>query len=147
MRFLATFLGVIILVTSLKSCKDGDKQRTTYSQCSDSVTVIRNSQEVVPASFPGGEAALQSFITSNKNGQIEKAKGIGLYSLNVDLIIGENGKVDSVTVVDEYGYCNSCVIEARRLISMMPDWNPAYILNKDGTKTFVKYDRIIEMDF
>ena len=86
------------------------------------ITASAANIEVLPA-FPGGEEALQIYLSENlKYPAIARKKNIsGLVILK--FLIQTDGSIADVKVVEPLG--GGCDEEAIRVISLMPKWSPA----------------------
>lgn len=108
-----------------------------HSQTSD-FTIVKNGPNIdrtckvidytslapeIPASFPGGDEALNDFIQTN---QIYPVEAISLFiqgTVECSFIIEADGTLSNVGINEHL--IESLDREALRLISLMPRWNPA----------------------
>lgn len=73
-------------------------------------------------SFPGGDAALGKFLSSNIE-YPNKAKHAGVQGVVwVEFIVGKDGEIEESNIIRSVGA--GCDEEALRVISQMPKWNP-----------------------
>lgn len=81
--------------------------------------------DTIPASFPGGEKALASYISKNlKYPQPSINNGIeGV--VNVKFIVKTDGSLDKISIVRLVD--PDLESEAIRLVKGMPTWNPATV--------------------
>jgi len=87
--------------------------------------IIINSITEVPANFPGGIGMLYKFVGDNLKYPAEaKAASIG-GTCTVRFIVNVKGKVENIHVVKNIAGCTECDEEALRILSLMPDWEPA----------------------
>lgn len=80
----------------------------------------RNAASVMP-SFPGGEGALQRWLSRNLRPQDDQATGERI-KVVVRFVVGPNGNIDRVQLIQNGGerYDN----EVLRVVKKMPDWRP-----------------------
>lgn len=79
-------------------------------------------------SFPGGEEALEKYISTNMK-YPESAKDMGVEGIvNVGFVVKSDGSIDSIKIVRMVD--PDLEHEAIRLVKNMPSWIPA---DKDGT--------------
>ncbi|MBK7212134.1 MAG: TonB family protein [Bacteroidales bacterium] len=75
------------------------------------------------ASFPGGEAAMKTFLSGNiiipEKARIARISG----KVYISFKVRADGSIYNIRVVKGLGY--GCDEEAIRLVKMMPTWNPA----------------------
>lgn len=87
------------------------------------------------ATFSGGEEAFQKFLKENlMYPGIAKEKGIS-GKVFFRFIVSGTGSISAVEVMKGIPDCYECDMEARRVLRLMPDWNPA----KKGGKTVNSY--------
>ena len=105
------------------------------SSCVDMVVHFPNKKNgIKPAEFPGGDKALQEFIMDNmRYPELALLDGEEA-DIHLDLIVERDGTVvyKDYYHKDEYGFYE----EAKRIVSMMPRWQPAI---KDGKKVRSSY--------
>ena len=87
----------------------------------------QSDQEIIPASFPGGNLELVKYMKENMQWQQGQLTVAG--KVFVSFIIDAKGIISDVRVIREL--CETCDKEAIRLIKEMPQWNPA---TKNGKK-------------
>jgi len=81
-----------------------------------------------PPSFKGGEAAMQKFLKDNlKYPRISLDNGVG-GRVTVGFIVDKDGKLIDIQVIK--GVDKYLDAEALRVVSMMPEWDPGYQLDK-----------------
>lgn len=95
----------------------------------DSNYVVENDTDI-PPQFPGGLIAQQKFINDNFI-YPTKAKENGIEgSCYVSFVIDTLGKINNIKVVRGIKNCTECDDEAKRLISIMPNWIPSMVNGK-----------------
>ena len=94
----------------------------------DSILIISNPE--TPPQFPGGLIAQQKFINDNFIYPI-KAQESGIEgNCYVSFVIDTLGRINNIKVVKGIKNCTECDDEAKRLISIMPNWIPSTINGK-----------------
>jgi len=101
---------------------------------SDAESVNQTEEQVFTAVeqmplFPGGEKALYQFISENIKYPEDAIQSESEGVVFVNFIISTTGKVTQSKVLR--GFNPSCDNEALRVISIMPDWQPGSINNKN----------------
>lgn len=87
------------------------------------IATIAMQAAVTPASYPGGDAAMQEFIKENlKYPEMSKAMGIE-GTVNVQFTVKPDGSVGSIKIVRMID--PDLEQEAIRLVKTMPAWIPA----------------------
>ncbi len=95
----------------------------------------------IPAEFPGGDEALQTYIKHNKKYPKEaKTNNIKGY-VHLFYIIEQDGSIGNIKVMK--GLSDGCTEEAIRLVKEMPKWKPAY--RSEGRPVRVR--KSIKIDF
>ena len=100
--------------------KENEKEKTETPQKDKNLFVV---VEEYP-SFPGGTNALQKFIKSNLKYPEEAVKAKIEGTVMVSFMISAKGKVGDVKVYE--GVNNLLSMEAFRIASLIPDWNPGH---------------------
>jgi protein TonB len=83
----------------------------------------------VMAEFPGGSIAMNKFIKENFTTPDPKAYNI-TGTCYVSFVVDTLGKIRDIKVVKGIKGCFECDEEAKRLISIMPNWKPSSINGK-----------------
>lgn len=79
------------------------------------------------AQFPGGKAAMMSFLAQNIV-YPQSALEAGLSGkCFLKLTVLKDGSISDVKVLRGVPYCPECDREAIRVIEIMPDWTPAKV--------------------
>ena len=76
-----------------------------------------------PASFPGGDAALEAWLLQHKTTPVEVQQRDLQGRVSVRLVLKTDGRVGATEVINSL--CPSCDEEALRLIRSFPRWQPA----------------------
>ena len=100
----------------------------SFGQTKDSLTSdwpIIEDPRTYP-SFPGGDAALNEYIVKNLNWAPGSTKVEG--KVFVDFVVDVDGNIMDVKIVR--GLCESCDMEALRLVRNMPVWTAGSINGK-----------------
>ena len=79
--------------------------------------------------FPGGNVAMNKFIKENFNPPDPKAYNIA-GTCYISFVIDTMGKIKDIKVVKGIKGCVECDEEAKRLISIMPNWKPSSLNGK-----------------
>lgn len=83
-----------------------------------------DSTSIVPAEFPGGIDALESYLQNNiKYPRLAKDHNV-TGEVVVSFVIEEDGSVTTVKCLSDIG--DGCGEEAVRVIAAMPRWTPSY---------------------
>ena len=85
--------------------------------------------ETVPQ-FPGGLIAQQKFINDNFIYPIKAKENAIEGTCYVSFVIDTMGKIKDIKVVKGIKGCFECDEEAKRLISIMPNWIPSKLNGK-----------------
>lgn len=94
--------------------------------------------------FPGGVSELVKFLNKNlKYPQKAKDEAIG-GTCYMDFVIDTVGQIKNIKVVKGIKNCTECDDEAKRLISIMPNWSP-YIVNGKVQECKMMYPLIFKM--
>jgi protein TonB len=83
----------------------------------------------VMAEFPGGSIAMNKFIKENFTTPDPKAYNI-TGTCYVSFVVDTMGKIKDIKVVKGIKGCFECDEEAKRLISIMPNWRPSSVNGK-----------------
>lgn len=74
--------------------------------------------------FPGGNEALMNFLNDNlKYPSIARENNIQ-GKVYVEFTVTKSGKLEDISLKDDYDIGGGCGKEALRVVKMMPDWNP-----------------------
>jgi TonB family protein len=119
--FIAILSSLTSCVQNKNSCKEIQVVTPTASNDSDTLDEIYAIVQV-PPSFPGGEDALDEFISSNlKFPEAAMQKGIQ-GTVFVTFVVEKNGSVSNVRILRGLGF--GCDEEAIRIVQSFPAWNP-----------------------
>lgn len=77
----------------------------------------------IPAEFSGGEKAMMAFISSNIQYPQEAMEMGDQGRVYVEFVVGKDGSLTGIKVLR--GVSTALDREAKRMISLMPKWNPA----------------------
>jgi outer membrane biosynthesis protein TonB len=113
---------------------------TNVSSAQTKASTPDNTTVEEPATFPGGDDALQNFITAQTNYPASQAKSKQSGYVIVTAVIGLDGKI--MTPKPESEMADAFKAEAVRVVRAMPAWTPA----KDNGKK-VKVTHAIEFYF
>ena len=93
------------------------------SSCLDMWVHTPNSRNgLTPAQFPGGDSACLAFLSDNMRYPERGLTALEEYNAYVRFIVERDGSLTyKEGCSDEYGFC----AEAKRLLSLMPRWQPA----------------------
>lgn len=97
----------------------------TFSyQVENGDTIYSTNKDMSSASFPGGESAMSKYISANlKYPQISKENGV-MGTVFIKFVVNKIGKIERIenwgSVTDRF-----LVKEAIRVVTGMPDWQPA----------------------
>lgn len=91
--------------------------------------------QVVPdrkAEFTGGNVAMEKYIIANLKypAKLDSDTSIKTRNVFMKFMIDKTGKVTEVSVMKGIKGCKECSDEATRVVSSMPNWNPAYENNE-----------------
>jgi|GEM_PF-2197445 len=114
----------------MQASRDREKDRVTRIDKNRSKT-----EDFVPAEFPGGEVALQEYITKNleypkKAFQLDKEG-----TATVRFTVRKNGHIKHIDVISSDGF--GMAKQAELVVFRMPKWIPAYDGKKDADDTVV----------
>ena len=110
-----------------------------FSQTTQTIVPIVNESTTNPQElpeYPGGTKALYDFIKTNiKYPSVITEKGINgtcyvRYTVDID------GSIKNVQILKGVKDCTECDEEAKRIISIMPNWIPGKINGKVSPTTF-----------
>lgn len=114
----AVIAGLVITTTSMTfstSVTPTEKQENVQ---------LNPEENVVPAEFKGGKDAMMTYLIENLVYPKTQAEPTDKSLVYVSFIVTEKGKITKVDLAkaSEYQEFNN---EAKRVVSQMPDWNPA----------------------
>lgn len=131
MRYAIILLTIIFFAFSPVSTSTyGQKLNNTFYKSNKSPLdkSRRGLEEESPAAFPGGQAALMHWLSSNIR-YPEEAYQKGIEGkVTVRFVVEKDGSVSGVTVLK--GITPDLDAEAIRLIKRMPKWIPGMILGE-----------------
>lgn len=124
--------------TGLASKKESGKAQSAIKETTDSTKVAGNSFAIVMIDdtqtvFPGGDAALEEWLSENINYPEEAAKEGIEGKVYVAIIVEKDGTISEARI--ERRTHPALDAEALRVVSLMPKWNP----NKFGTQERITY--------
>lgn len=92
----------------------------------------------LPATFPGGHAALKKFIADNLQlpSEMQNPHAITV-KVWLKFHVSETGKLSQINVEGKMPECAACAAEALRIVQLMPDWIPGSINGKTVDSWFV----------
>lgn len=90
----------------------------------------------VSAEFPGGEAELRKFISTNIHYPPSALKNKLEGKCYIQFIVEKNGRVSNPRVMRGVPDCPECVAEALRVIRTMPKWKPGEVDGKAVRSNF-----------
>lgn len=110
-------------------------ERSTISQAPSVAGQTTESSDIsiTAPTYHGGEKAMQAFISKNK-----KACEGCTANVKVDFIVEADGSINNIEVKGQVATCACATIEAKRLVALMPKWNPGEVRgNKQAALTYV----------
>ncbi|GHV29511.1 hypothetical protein FACS1894177_00520 [Bacteroidia bacterium] len=137
---LAKYLLVLPVIAALLIFNNCDKNTKNTAAPEKETAPVTASEQVFSyveelPQFPGGDAALQKWLSSNiEYPKIASEQGIQ-GKVVVRFIIRSDGSVDDVQIVKSLD--PACDEEALRVIKMMPKWNPG---KENGKAVSVYYN-------
>lgn len=136
MRVLPYFLVIMLLMQGgyALSQTDTSSTNTTDTSSADDSEFDRTFTRVEKeATFPGGLAGWRDYLVTHLKSDVAAKAGAppGMYSVKVQFIVDQKGRVGDVKVIDSPPFCAACSAEAIRVITKSPRWNPA---EQDGRK-------------
>ncbi len=138
----APYLGVHgqIITDTAHTSNYRNINELVVSKTDSGYVVAKKKSVIIPPSFVGGRQALQLYLQANiKYPRIIAEKGI-TGTVLVKFTVDSSGTVINPTLVKKVHY--DLDTEALRVISTLPDWNPA---TKDGKP--VNMDMAIPIEF
>ncbi len=136
-------------VSAHRPIKKPDKvntiQETDVELCTIDVSSLPRVMGKNPV-FPGGDMCLENFIKENIRIPTGLKAGTGFMEVNrvsIQLDFDAAGKVISCKISHHVPNCDSCDLEALRLIKIMPKWIPA----QDGEKNNISGQELIRIYF
>lgn len=76
--------------------------------------------------FPGDQDSLRTFIERNNNWRVGKETIVG--KVFVGFVVEQDGSITNIEILK--GLHKACDTEAKRIVSLMPNWKPAEIQGK-----------------
>jgi protein TonB len=135
MKNIFLVMSLLITFSSLKAQTDTEGEIEPYTVKTDTTitgevfTIVEQMPE-----FPGGEKALNDFISKNlKYPQMAIENGVQ-GKVWMGFIVGKDGTVSNIEVVRGIG--GGCDQEALRVLKLMPKWNPG---KQSGRPVIVKF--------
>jgi len=105
------------------------KARTAHGRASITLPKIYGKAETAPQ-FPGGQPALDKYITKNVNYPQQAIDDDMSGIVHVSFIIDERGNVTKAKVLDPAGVGDGLDQEALRVVRAMPSWKPGKVNGK-----------------
>ncbi len=121
---------VICFLWFLNSLSAQQTNNPTNSTAEKEMTVV---VEEMP-SFPGGEVARMKFLADNINYPEEAMKNKIQGTVSVSFNVSKSGKVSGVKIYKGIG--GGCDEEVKRVVKLMPRWNPG---TQDGKPVKVRF--------
>ena len=113
---------LIFLTVSIQSIAQTDSLRISI----DSIELDQKGNveiidpiETMPE-FPAGQDSLRTFIERNNNWQVGRETIVG--TVYIAFVVEKDGRVTNIEIVR--GLSETCDKEAKRIISLMPNWKP-----------------------
>ncbi len=116
-------LLLLVATVSLSNAQQPDTTRNASDKAATGDTSIVSEED--PATFPGGDKALKSFLSNNLI-YPKKAIKKGIQgTVLVEFVVEKDGSISKVIV--KRGVSRELDSEAVRVVSLMPKWIPATI--------------------
>ena len=109
-------IKTLILIITFYSCVFNPQSKIIYEI----------NEVDMPPQFYGGETKMELFIKENLKWPSEDFGYSGNVIINAK--VNEDGQLDSIRI--KKSLCSFCDNEAKRVVSIMPDWKPAIKNNK-----------------
>lgn len=93
------------------------------------------------AKFPGGLSGWRTYLEQNLRADVAAVANapIGVYRVKVQFIVNKEGLIDQVKAITVPEKCLPCGVEAVRVISEGPTWEPAVQYNRPVTYQAIQY--------
>lgn len=123
---------VFCLVASFAFAQTKTTGKTTTAKKKDTKTAEVQVVADRKAEFIGGNAAMEKYIVTNLKypPKLDTDTSIKTRNVFMKFMIDKTGKVTEVSVMKGIKGCKECSEEATRVVSSMPNWNPAYENNE-----------------
>ena len=105
------------------------KARTAHGRASITIPKVYGSPETGPQ-FPGGQNALDKYITNNFNYPQQAIDNDRTGIIHVSFIIDEEGNVTKAKLLDAANVGDGLDQEALRVVKAMPSWKPGKVNGK-----------------
>ena len=105
------------------------KARTAHGRASITIPKVYGSPETGPQ-FPGGQNALDKYITNNFNYPQQAIDDDRTGIIHVSFIIDEEGNVTKAKLLDAANVGDGLDQEALRVVKAMPSWTPGKVNGK-----------------
>ncbi|GEO07900.1 hypothetical protein [Segetibacter aerophilus] len=121
--------------------EDGKKRATAFYKKNVQTNAIgwdENGQEIPDfvfereAKFPGGLIGWRTYLEKNLNSNVaaDANAPVGAYTVKVQFIVNKEGAIENVHAISVPEKCVQCGVEAIRVISNGPSWEPAIQYNR-----------------
>ena len=143
---------IFFLIFSCQHCLSQKGQYGTTKLpigCDGDTFQINGEKVTIDAEFPGGKSALENFIKTNIRKQVLSDNVMVPFIMTIRIIINKKGRIDGESIQvneDDRHLCESCALEAKRLVTTMPDWIPAYNIVR-GKQKYVSSEVLIDIKF
>jgi periplasmic protein TonB len=115
--------------TSPRSAATVAKAKTAHGRASITMPKVYGKAETAPQ-FPGGQPALDKYITNNVNYPQQAIDDDMSGIVHVSFIIDEQGNVTKAKVLDRASVGDGLDQEALRVVRAMPSWKPGKVNGK-----------------
>jgi periplasmic protein TonB len=115
--------------TSPRSAATVSKAKTVHGRASITMPKVYGKAETAPQ-FPGGQPALDKYITNNVNYPQQAIDDDMSGIVHVSFIIDEQGNVTKAKVLDRASVGDGLDQEALRVVKAMPSWKPGKVNGK-----------------
>jgi protein TonB len=115
--------------TSPRSAAMVAKAKTVHGRASITMPKVYGKAETAPQ-FPGGQPALDKYITNNVNYPQQAIDDDMSGIVHVSFIIDEQGNVTKAKVLDRASVGDGLDQEALRVVRAMPSWKPGKVNGK-----------------
>jgi hypothetical protein len=84
------------------------------------------------AKFPGGLVGWRTYLEQNLNSSVaaDANAPVGVYTVKVQFLVNKEGVIENVHAISVPEKCVQCGVEAIKVISKGPNWEPAIQYNK-----------------
>lgn len=93
------------------------------------------------AKFPGGPEGWKRYLETHLNSNVaaDANAPYGVYTVKVQFIVNKEGDISDVKTISVPQKCGACGVEAVRVISSGPQWEPAIQYNKPVIYQAIQY--------